>query len=462
MKRTGLIIIGTVVILVGTYAVYRSTHPQAATVRYVTATAQKGTLVSTVTGSGNIVVDQITKVNPAISGTITNLSVKLGDHVKKGQAVYTIVNDGLDVTSNKSYISYLQAKQSLFSAQSQLTNAQNTYTNALQDSGQAKAQVGLDQADQNLLSSQTTLTQDQSVLAASSSDASNYSTLQNKVLADQAALVVAQDSVNAAAISLQQSKNSSLATIQAAKQSLDAATANVETTKKTIETSQADYVNQKNNANLRNVIAPLDGTITTLSISNGDQVGTSSTTTTAPLVIADLTTLKPSVQINEVDAPKVTPGQKVTMTFDAIDGLTLTGIVEKIDTVGTVTQGVVTYTALVDFDSLDARIRPGMSVTSLITISVKHDVITVPNSAIKSQAGSTTVQVLPNGIPTTQDVQIGSSNDTSTEVTSGLNDGDTVVTQTIITPAKTTAASSISLPGLGGSTRVTSGARGGN
>ncbi len=198
------------------------------------------------------------------------------------------------------------------------------------------------------------------------------------------------------------------------------------------------------------VRAPFSGTLAAVDVKKGDSAGTGSAVATliANDQVADIT-------INEVDAAKIKLGDKATLTFDAIDGLTLTGKVATIDTVGTVSSGVVNYTATISFDSTDPRVKPGMSVSASIITATALDVLTVPTSAIKnSNAGSyvlafgTPLEGTPitgqNGLPSTVPpkqipVEIGLSDDTNTEITSGLTDGQQIVTR-VITPSTTTSA----------------------
>ena len=170
--------------------------------------------------------------------------------------------------------------------------------------------------------------------------------------------------------------------------------------------------------------------------------------------------------MNEVDAAKVKIGQKASLTFDAIDSLEISGKVADVDTLGTVTQGVVTYSVKISMDTPDDRVKPGMSVNASIITDVKQDVIAVPNSAIKNQNGSSYVEMLNAKVPTDQEslgitsttqpkqqpVITGVSDDTNTEITSGLNVGDQVVTKTTTGITKTTAATTTapSLFGSGG------------
>jgi RND family efflux transporter MFP subunit len=204
-------------------------------------------------------------------------------------------------------------------------------------------------------------------------------------------------------------------------------------------------------------MAPMEGTVNAVNIKNGDDLSklSSGSSRTVPIIIGDLGTLKTQVQINEVDVPNVQLGQKAMMTFNAVNGLTVSGKVEKMDSLGTVTQGVVTYNATISFDSLDPRIKPGMSVSASIITGVKQDVIIVPNSAVKTQNGANYVDVLNSGTtPQQVTVQIGAVNNTSTEIVSGLNEGDKVVTRTINPGAAATTSGTSTQGGGGGAVRI--------
>jgi len=162
-----------------------------------------------------------------------------------------------------------------------------------------------------------------------------------------------------------------------------------------------------------------------------------------------------------VDIANVSMGQEVVLTLDALNGVEMTGKVEKMDSLGTVASGVVTYNVTIDFDSLDERIKPEMSVSASIITDVKQDVLLVSASAVKTNSnGGYYVEVLANGTPAQKTVEIGSSNDTSTQITSGISAGDKVVTQTInssstssASSSSTNKSSSLRLPGLGGGGR---------
>ncbi|HXK37583.1 MAG TPA: efflux RND transporter periplasmic adaptor subunit [Candidatus Paceibacterota bacterium] len=195
--------------------------------------------------------------------------------------------------------------------------------------------------------------------------------------------------------------------------------------------------------------APFDCVIASIPVKVADAV--SSGTTIATLItkqrIAEIT-------LNEVDVAKAKVGQQVTLSFDAIDGLNIAGAVSEIDSVGTISQGVVTYAVKISFDAQDERVKPGMSVSAAIITDVKQEALLIPSSAIKNKGMTKSVELYNNGSPTTVTVETGISNDTRTQIISGLSEGDTIVVQTINSSAAAattgTQQGGLRFPGLGG------------
>ncbi|HWQ60462.1 MAG TPA: efflux RND transporter periplasmic adaptor subunit [Candidatus Fimivivens sp.] len=381
------IALGVIILAGGCYYWYAKANSASTQIQYVTTDVEKGILTTSVSGSGNIVVDQSVNIDPTITGAVSDLSVSVGDKVKKGQILFTIVNDQLGVSSSQAETSYSQAQNALVTAMINWNQAKATY-------------------------------------AADKKDGANVSARQEaidkeKADAAEAAIATAQQALSAAELGLQY---------------------------------------QKQNAGKRTVVAPLDGTVNAVNIKNGDDLSklSSGSSRTVPIIIGDLNTMEAEVQINEVDISDVAIGQKVAMTFTAIDGLSVTGKVVAMDSLGTVTQGVVTYDAKISLDTLDPRIKPGMSVSASIITGVKQDVIIVPNSAIKKQGDTTYVQVLDSGKnPVQTDVTVGVANNAETEIASGLSVGDKVVTKTV--SAKTTSNSTSSSSSRSNSVRMPGG-----
>jgi len=218
---------------------------------------------------------------------------------------------------------------------------------------------------------------------------------------------------------------------------------------------------------------PFDGIIAEVNsdIKKGDSISANS-------VLATLITKQKiaEISLNEVDAAKVKIGQKTTLTFDALPDLTISGKVLEVDTIGTVSQGVVSYGVQIVLDTDEEQIKPGMSVTADIITDSKQDVLIVPNSAVKSQGNSYYVElaevpeemrqqllanvsgaILPQP-PKMQAVETGLLNDLSTEIVSGLKEGDIVVTSTISPKTnqtnQTQSTQGFQVPEMGGQMRI--------
>lgn len=196
------------------------------------------------------------------------------------------------------------------------------------------------------------------------------------------------------------------------------------------------------------VRAKFDGVIASFDVKKGDTLSANSSVGT--LITKQQVA---TVSLNETDAAKIKADQRVTLTFDAIEDLTITGTVAEVDALGTVSQGVVSYDVKIVFDVQDDRVKQNMSVNAEIVVSSKTDVLLVSSSAIKTSGSESYVQILVDGVPQKKTVVVGDSNDTITEIVSGLTEGEEVITQTVksgsTTTSKTTTKSSTSIIGGG-------------
>ena len=248
-----------------------------------------------------------------------------------------------------------------------------------------------------------------------------------------------------------------LASLKSGPDSLDVQTQNI-----ALQQKQNSVTDILENFKDCSITAPFAGVISDINSKIGDTLSTA--TNLATLITKQKVA---EVSLNEVDVAKVKIGQKATLTFDAIENLELSGQVVSIDTLGTTNQGVVSYGVKISFDTQDDRIKPGMTVSSSIITEVRADVLTVSSGAIKqNNNGDSYVEIIDNPIaaasgvqgvtsatdPRQQIVTTGISNDISTEIISGLNEGDKVVTKTIsastASAAKTSKTSGSSAAGL--------------
>ncbi len=557
------------VLLLGTgaYYGYKGATAAPAVTKYVIQKATKGSVVSSISGSGQVEPVTSIDIKPTVSENVTKIYVKVGDRVTAGQLLVQ-----LDATNEVKAVK--QAQLSLQSAQLNLAKIQEVTTSTLL---QSQNSVRVDQ--QNIVDASTTLMKDyvsgfnglggtfvnfQNVMiglenfagentinklqdnpdayvsllptylqnGASTYRASVQSTYQDAAKAYQAVLntyhAANQNSDTVTLDALFQQTYSAAKTISdAVKASKDllnyvvnnypasSSTSPLPSVTNTFQTNLSSYTNTINsevtgvgntitgivndrtsivnaqsalqqaneslsellagpsqtdllsqqisiqnaqnsldNANqdlaATSVRAPIDGVVSAIGATIGSTVASSAATIVGNGQDAAIT-------LNEVDAAKVSVGQRATLSFDAIDGLSLAGQVIQIDPVGTVSQGVVNYSVKVGFTdtSSSSQVKAGMSVTADIVTDVHQDVIAVPNAAVKTIGGtkyvlepSTAVDdsvisasanggVILDAAPKMVPVTVGASNDSVTEITSGINEGDQIIVQSIASSGST-------------------------
>jgi len=218
-----------------------------------------------------------------------------------------------------------------------------------------------------------------------------------------------------------------------------------------IQVSQAEsnYLEAKENYDATSVVSPIDGKVAKIYLKYGDDIKSGNTIITVISYdkLAEIT-------LNEVDVAKVKVGQKANMTFSALSDVEITGEVVEVDSIGAVNQGVVSYSAKVRLDVTNDNIKPQMSVSVDIVAKEKIDVLVVSGTLIKTDktSGLNYVEVFNSNInnkteitstanPDKKYVEIGLEGDIYTEIISGLDEGDLIITKTS-SSSKTTSSSS--------------------
>ncbi len=183
--------------------------------------------------------------------------------------------------------------------------------------------------------------------------------------------------------------------------------------------SRSQYENLLENTVLR---SPINGVITARNYDKGDMYAAS------PIyVVAQITPVKMYVGISEVDYTKVKKNDTVTLTVDAIPGMTFQGRIARI--FPTMDAATHTFTVEVNVANTDRQLRPGMYARVTVNFGVNHNV-TVPDDCIVKQQGSgvRSVFVLQDGGTVKETVvTLGRHIGNEYEILSGLSEGDKVV-----------------------------------
>lgn len=229
------------------------------------------------------------------------------------------------------------------------------------------------------------------------------------------------------------------------------------------------------------ITAPISGTVLTKTSKAGDTIDKTNASVTM-MVIADVSKLKFTLSIDELDIDKIKVGQEVDITADALEGQEFKGQITEISMEGTATNGVTTYAATVTIDS-PGSLKPSMNVDATVLVQSAKNVLRVPTTDIKTAMGkhyvflkdenaqpvetgknakksksdireelkeeiktgkvqsengaAESAEDKKSGVPTapagfkTVEIQIGIQSDDFTEVVSGLNEGDQIYQQAV-------------------------------
>lgn len=182
------------------------------------------------------------------------------------------------------------------------------------------------------------------------------------------------------------------------------------------------------------ITSPISGTVIEKNLKAGDQLNGGDSGAMA--VIYDLSQLELQMDVSELDIGQIQPGQTVEITAEALPGQTFTGVVEKVSVNGTTTDGFTTYPVTILLSEY-GDLNPGMNVSAHIIVERAENALCVPAEAVN---GDGTVLVAGEGAfaedgvtiadPSkieSRPVTLGRGNQDFVEITSGLEEGETVL-----------------------------------
>ncbi|HEX5691496.1 MAG TPA: efflux RND transporter periplasmic adaptor subunit, partial [Roseiflexaceae bacterium] len=319
------------------------------------------------------------------------------------------------------YDAYVQSEAAMHNAEAALQQAQVAFDNARQ----AEAN-GVQLAEGQVIAAQASLDTllagaDTDQLAAARAQVASARASLDKLRGEQrrGALDTAQAGVEQAEANLDRLKAGPLASDLAIGQAqLATAQATLDLAKLTLEEST--------------LTAPFAGTVAEVNLKPGEAPSVAS----PPIVLADLSSFHVDVAVDEIDVSRLSVGQPVTLTLDALPGLALAGEVASINPLASTGTTVTSYEVRIATSSGDERVRAGMSANADIVVARKENVLLAPRRAVRNDRGRL-IADLPKdpavcALPSDQrpasvelvqrDVKTGLSNEQVIEMADGLDD----------------------------------------
>ena len=373
----------------------------------VSQQVERGDLIISVSGSGNIEVSNEAELVFGVGGRIDKIYVEEGDNVTEGDALAKLDTSTLElaltqaqVAVTQQQLAIIQAEVALDQAEYNLDQARDLYTwpeikIAQSDVDEAEAYV--DYLSDSGLSglSGATLAYAQARLAAAE--------------AKLDAMIMSYDTEEVAIKKLQ---------VEVAKQSLGLAQQSLEQAQRSVEQAQKQLTEAV-------ITAPFSGLVASVPVDERDTVSTSATI----VHLIDPTSMELKVQVDEIDVIEVKLGQRAIIEVDALPALPLEGKVSSISLLPTEEAGVIVYDVKIDFHVPEGiGLRAGMSATADIIIAERSNVLLVPDRAIRQDSqGNTVVEVVVNEQTEKRTVVIGISDGFQTEIVDGLDEGELVM-----------------------------------
>ena len=240
-------------------------------------------------------------------------------------------------------------------------------------------------------------------------------------------------------------KATSLDSLNSAKSTLDNAKAEMEAIEANIKQAEIEVNTAETNVGYTKITAPMDGTVISVPVSEGQTVNANQTTPTI-VTIADLSKMKIKPEISEGDITKVKAGQEVSFTILSDSQTVYHSVIDSVVPANTTTSdssstsssisssssssttSAIYYYANVLIDNPNRTLRIGMTTENNIKIANAKDVLLVSNMAIQKLDGKSFVNVLNDkNQPEQREVETGVQNDFQTEIKSGLNEGEKVI-----------------------------------
>ena len=437
-----LIVVAVLVLLGGVIA--GASYSKKGIVEVQTGRALRQDLSSIVTASGEIKPKNYINIGANAQGVITEILVKEGDRVRRGQLLATLENiqPQADVAAQKATLDSAEADT-------------------------AAAQASVKAADENLLSSKATVDRSKADLEQAKLDYNRgQQLLEDRLIAKQEF-----DTRRTTYESRLAAVRESEAHVAQAQAQRAQAESQLVGTERRIAQAKAMLTRLDDILRKHSTYAPLDGVVTNLPVRVGETVvpGIQNSAASTIMTIADMSLITAEVKVDETDIVNVALGQTGDVTIDAIPNKVFKGHVTEIGNTAilrssgvaasqstTSSQEAKDFKVVLALDNPPDEIRPGLSATAKITTATRKSVLTIPIQALtvrqkgdlepekkgSVQAAGTPdpvaekarkeelqgVFVASGGKAVFRKVETGITGSTDIEVLGGLSPGDEVIT----------------------------------
>lgn len=217
--------------------------------------------------------------------------------------------------------------------------------------------------------------------------------------------------------------------------------------KEQVASSKENVQKAQTNLSYATITSPIDGTVISKSVEEGQTVAASFNTPELFTIARDLTNMQVVANVDEADIGGVKEGDRVTFTVDAYPDDTFEGTVKQVRLEATTTNNVVTYEVVISAPNADLKLKPGLTANVTIYTQERSGVLAVANKALRFTPtketvskdmkivdckGKNKVWTLSDKTLTAHPVTIGQTDGVHTEIIKGIRKGQKIVTEIIV------------------------------
>jgi len=337
---------------------------------------RKDELKAQVAASGQIRAKEFVELQTEIAGLITELPVREGDRVKKGDFLLKIDPLQTRAQSTASQAQYDAAMAEIRGQEFQISNAEQNLASS--EASQTSARAELNQADSNLSRAKASFNRSQQMSEEGLISREEYEQAQNNLKAATSSYEVSKSRLAQIETQVIVSKNN----IEQMKRSYEASQTRLQS-----QLAQVDMATD--NLRKTTLTSPLAGVITQLNVEKGERAvpGVLNSPQATLMTIADLSVIQAELKVDETDIVSLALGNPAKIKVDALPDLVLDGEVTEIGnspiTTGTTaTQEAKDFKVIVTIKAPSDKLRPGMSCTGDIITDTRTNVLAIPIQAL--------------------------------------------------------------------------------
>lgn len=412
MKKLFIFLILVAVIIIGGYLwATRGMNAKTETPQWSLVKVEKGSIRTAVSCTGQVVSNLDVEIKCKASGEVIRLPFDISDRVKKGDLIVEI--DPVDEQRKVN-----QAKVTLKSSQARLI----------------QTKVNLQIAQRNLSIERKSAEASLKSAIAAAKDARTKADRVKKLFKRKIATQESTETAETKAIQLEvdlENAQIRIEQLDIKAHELELKRQDVKLAKAQIEMNKIDLSLAEQRLKDTKVFSPIDGVVSERNVQSGQIISSGISNVgggTLVMVLSDLTRLFILASVDESDIGKVKLGQKVILTADAFPGKRFFGKIERIATRGVNISNVVTFEVKIEVQGRDKQLlKPEMTANVDIIVADKAGVLIVPSEAVLRKKGDYIVRIkMDDGRLEERRVKVGISDGVVTEITEGLNQGDTV------------------------------------